>query len=107
MTTSAGRWQQWAVMSWLGAPGDDTGATDAGAAYLFDGSTGALLKTFLNPTPNESDYFGSFVVAAGDDVLVGAEGDNPQVAGTGEAYEFDGSTGVAASDIHPPDARPA
>ena len=37
----------------IGAYRDDTGATDAGAAYLFDGSTGALLRTFTNPTPAE------------------------------------------------------
>ena len=37
---------------------DDTGATDAGAAYLFDAVTGQLLQTFLNPTPDAGDRFG-------------------------------------------------
>jgi hypothetical protein len=40
-----------------GAFHDDTGANDAGAAYLFDGSTGVLLYTFLNPTPGDGDAF--------------------------------------------------
>jgi len=35
----------------VGAYSDDTVVDGAGAAYLFDGSTGALLQTFLNPTP--------------------------------------------------------
>ena len=34
----------------VGAMGHSTGAPGAGAAYLFDGTTGALLHTFLNPT---------------------------------------------------------
>ena len=38
--------------------GDDTGATDAGAAYLFDGTTGVLLQTILNPSPAAGDEFG-------------------------------------------------
>ncbi|MDH3312059.1 MAG: FG-GAP repeat protein [Nitrosopumilus sp.] len=35
----------------VAAPGDDTEVRDAGAAYLFDATTGNLLQTFLNPTP--------------------------------------------------------
>jgi len=37
----------------VGCPYDDTGARDAGAAYLFSGLTGKLLRTFSNPTPAE------------------------------------------------------
>jgi len=42
----------------IGARGDDTGAPNAGAAFLFDVNSGQLLQTFLNPTPAENDYFG-------------------------------------------------
>ena len=42
----------------VGANYDDTGATDAGAADLFDGTTGALLRTFVNPTAENGDHFG-------------------------------------------------
>ena len=52
----------------VGASRDDTGASNAGAAYLFDSSTGALLRTFLNPTPAASDYFGCSVAAVGSNV---------------------------------------
>ena len=50
---------------------DDTGATNTGAAYLFDGATGALVRTFQKPTPAGSDYFGYSVAAMGNNVLIG------------------------------------
>ena len=60
----------------VGAPLDDTGGEDAGAAYLFDGATGDLLQTFLNPNPDHppfsADRFGSSVAGFGGDVLVSA-----------------------------------
>src|SRR5262249_25140729 len=43
----------------VGARDDDTGAENAGAAYLFDATSGALLRTFTNPTPAVNDFFGS------------------------------------------------
>jgi hypothetical protein len=48
----------------VGAPGDDTGASDAGVAYLFDAS-GALPRTFENPEPAAGDQFGSAVAMVG------------------------------------------
>jgi hypothetical protein len=79
----------------VGAPGDDTGATDAGAAYLFDGNSGALLQTFLNPTPAASDRFGEAVAADPyDQVLVGAPGDDTGATDAGAAYLFDANSGA-------------
>ena len=70
---------------------DDTAATDAGAAYLFDAVTGQLLQTFLSPTPEAGDRFGAGTVAASSDrVVIGAYLDDD--AGTvdaGAAYVFD------------------
>jgi hypothetical protein len=72
----------------IGAPYDDTGAADAGAAYLFD-LTGNLLTTFTNPTPEVGDFFGFSVAAAGSDrVLIGAYRDDTGVANAGAAYLF-------------------
>jgi len=95
-TPAADDWFAWSVAAvsdnvLIGAPYKNTGATDAGATYLFDGSTGVLLRTFLNPTPGESVGFGCSVAAVGDNVLVGAYGAD---AGAGAAYLFDGSTGA-------------
>ncbi len=78
----------------VGVPGDDTGAINAGAVYLFDGTTGALLHTFLNPTPAINDEFGSSIAAVGNNVLVGAYLDNTGASNAGAAYLFDGITGT-------------
>ena len=58
----------------VGAPLDDTVAVDAGAAYLFDRPTGALLFTFVDPAAGARDQFGRAVAALGSGVLVGAPG---------------------------------
>jgi len=58
----------------VGAPFDDSAALDAGAAYLFDGATGALLQTFLNPAQGAFDHFGSAVAAGPSGLLVGTPG---------------------------------
>ena len=72
----------------IGAPDDDTGATDAGAAYLFS-TNGALLTTFTNPTPAADDYFGYSVAAVGTDrVLIGAYSDDTGATDAGAAYLF-------------------
>jgi hypothetical protein len=72
----------------IGASGADTGATDAGVAYLFS-TNGTLLTTFTNPTPEASDLFGQSVAAVGSDrVLVGANNDHTGAAFAGAAYLF-------------------
>jgi len=75
----------------VGAPSDNTGAEDAGAAYLFSLS-GALLTTFTNPAPSYMDNFGSAVAAVGSDrVLIGAYRDDAGAQDCGIAYLFDHS----------------
>jgi len=72
----------------VGAPSDNTGATDAGAAYLFS-TNGTLLTTFTNPTPAYQDSFGISVAAAGtDQVLIGAHRDDTGAIDAGAAYLF-------------------
>ena len=78
----------------VGAPNDDTSATDAGAAYLFDGNTGTLLRTFLNPTPESGDQFGFSVAALGGNVLVGAHLDDTAATDAGAAYLFNAGNGA-------------
>lgn len=72
----------------IGAPWDDTSATDAGVAYLFS-TNGALLATFTNPTPAVGDLFGVSVAAVGADrVLIGANEDDTGALDAGAAYLF-------------------
>jgi len=72
----------------IGAYSDNTGAGDAGAAYLFS-TNGTLLTTFTNPTPAGTDYFGISVAAVGNNrVLIGAYSASTGATDTGAAYLF-------------------
>ncbi len=85
---------------------DDTGATNAGAAYLFS-TNGALLTTFTNPTPANGDFFGTSVAAVGSDrVLIGAQSDSTSGTGAGAAYLFD-ANGALLLTLTSPVPRPA
>jgi hypothetical protein len=86
----------------IGAPYDNTGAVDAGAAYLF-GVEGALLVTFTNPTPHEFENFGMAVAAVGTDrVLVGAwQDDDTSVYSAGAAYLFSTNGTLLTTFINP------
>ncbi|TMC60341.1 MAG: DUF4215 domain-containing protein, partial [Chloroflexi bacterium] len=66
----------------IAAPLDDTGAVDAGAAYLFDATTVSPLVTFLDPAAGGRDQFGLAVGAQGRSVVVGTPGPS-------RAYRFD------------------
>lgn len=70
----------------VGAPGDDTGASRAGAAYVFarDASGWSLQAELRLTTPARDDQFGSAVAIAGDTILVGA----PEDAATGTVTVF-------------------
>jgi hypothetical protein len=80
---------------------DDTAALNAGAAYLFDTDTGALLRTFLNPTPEinsppsfgNNDNFGFRVALSADRALIGALNENVNGFHNGAAYLYDLGTG--------------
>jgi len=72
----------------IGAPLDDTGASNTGSAYLFDGTTGALMHTFLNPTPGASDQFGVAMTVVGANVVIGAIQDDTAGTDAGAAYLF-------------------
>lgn len=78
----------------IAAPDDDREAPDDGAVYLFDGNTGALLQTFLDPTPDNFDWFGYSLAAVGNNVLIGAPFGNTAGANAAAAYLFDSTTGA-------------
>ena len=76
----------------VGAPRDDTLAPDAGVAYVLDRSTAAVRCTLTSPTPGAGDLFGSWVIGAGELILVGAWQDStlPGLATSG--YLFSAET---------------
>lgn len=78
----------------LGAP---TGLKNYGAAYLFDGTTYALLATMNNPTPPATvpphENFGYAVAALGNNILIGTPYDKDNslgIAGSGAVYLYEG-----------------
>ena len=87
----------------VGAPADDTGASNAGSAYLFDNTTGALLLTVNNPTPQLGDLFGEHVATTPNgDILISARLDDTIATDTGSVYLFDGTTGALKLTISNP-----
>jgi hypothetical protein len=81
----------------IGAPYDNTGATYAGAAYLFN-TNGTLLTAITNPTPVETDEIGIAVAAMGGNlILIGAPFDNTDEPDAGSAYLFKISSAVRPS----------
>jgi len=72
----------------IGAYREDTGAENAGAAYLFD-PDGNLLTTFYNPTPESDDWFGFEVRSVEDKIIIAAEGDNTGASRSGAVYLYE------------------
>jgi len=90
----------------VGAYQDDTGATDAGAAYVFRADTGALLRTVANPSPGVGDNFGRAVAVSGNVMAVGTPGDDGPATDVGRVYVFDSGTGVPGPTLANPTPGP-
>ena len=71
-----------------GAHGDDDGADTAGAVYIFDAPSGAMLRKIISPDPDADDTFGFSVDAANGLLIVGAIGDDEAATDAGAAYLF-------------------
>lgn len=93
----------------VGSPGDDEAARNAGAVYIFrygEGNDWNRVTKLMAPNSSEGAFFGISVDAHGDYVIVGAEGVG---ANTGAAYIFrrTGSTAWdAGTEINHPDDDP-
>jgi len=87
----------------VGAYLNDGGATDAGTAYVFNATNGALTATLDNPAPAGADFFGDSVAVSGNLVVVGARNDHPgEIEGQGTAYVFDARTGALLATLDNP-----
>ena len=90
----------------MAASRDDTGATDAGSAYVFDAVTGGLLHTLNNPTPAMDDGFGGYSVAiSGNTIVVGAWRDDTGATDAGSAFVFDATSGDLLDTLNNPTPR--
>ncbi|MEQ1862310.1 MAG: FG-GAP repeat protein [Chthoniobacteraceae bacterium] len=80
----------------VGAYSDDTGALDAGSAFVYDLSSGTPtvpVATLNNPSPAPSDYFGYSVAIDGTTVAIGTLGDDTTTFDKGAAYVFGPGSG--------------
>lgn len=89
----------------IGAPqADPGGATDAGAAHVFNAMSGALITTLNNPDATSNDTFGKSVAISGNVAVVGAPGDDPGGAtDAGTAHVFNATTGALITTLNSPD----
>ncbi|PYX69808.1 MAG: hypothetical protein DMG78_20985, partial [Acidobacteria bacterium] len=107
-TRAAGDQFGYSVAIWndliaVGAPfHDEPSAADAGAVYLFDGRTGALVGTFKKTAPVAGDQFGSSVALSGTQLLVGVPFDDTTATNAGAAWIFDLASGKGAALPNPP-----
>jgi filamentous hemagglutinin family protein len=76
-------------------PRDDFAATDAGAAYLFNGLTGALMSTLTGSQSNDLVGFSAVVLTNGNYVISSPFWANGATTGTGAATWASGTTGVS------------
>ena len=88
----------------IGAPGDDSGVKGAGSVYLYNSTTGALLWTINNPTPEADDDFGYSVASTPNGhILIGDPDDtNGDVSFSGSVFLYDGITGRLLKTINNP-----
>ena len=92
----------------VGTPLEDDGGITSGKAYIFDATTGSLLRTLNNPnaySTSANDWFGISVAISGNLAVVGAhnEGDAGG-AYSGKAYIFDVTTSSLLHTLHNPNA---
>ena len=87
----------------------ESGATTIrmGRVYIFEGSTGYLIRTLVSPNSQSNGRFGSSVADVPDvngdghpDIVVGAPGEDE---GWGRVYLFDGTNGNVLQTIEFPD----
>jgi hypothetical protein len=82
----------------IGAPKDDTGASDAGSVYIYDllGATPVIPRlTLNNPVVSEARGFGGAVATFGSIVVVGMVSDGTAATGRVYTYDLAGATPTA------------
>ena len=87
---------------------DDAGGTNSGKAYIFDVTTGSLLRTLNNPNAygtSVDDYFGQSVAISGNLAVIGSHFED-DAGGTqsGKVYIFDATTGSLLRTLNNPNA---
>ena len=83
----------------IGAPREDENGDEAGAAYVFDVTTGQQVAKVIAPDGQIGDFFGNSVAISGETAVIGAPGDDDNGYFSGAAYVFDLTTGQQVSKL--------
>ena len=93
----------------VGVPWEDTGATNAGAVYIFTSTTGesgtwSQQQKIQASSVGNTDYFGVSVSVSGDVLVVGANRDDDTVTDAGAFYIFErsGTTWTQSTKLQAP-----
>ena len=97
---------QLSVTAYWSAPRDDARGTNAGAAYLLDGTTGNVIQTFYEPGAVAGNQFGQAVAALGDKVLISSYLSDGGTTTSGAAYLFNSVTAEHLLTLVRPTAAP-
>jgi outer membrane protein assembly factor BamB len=91
----------------VGAPGENaSGQYQAGHAYIYDGTTGKLVRTLTSPDAQDGAYFGWSVAICGTVLVVATP--NQTVSGhgyAGRAYVFNATTGKRVYSLTSPNPQ--
>ena len=79
------------------SPFDDAGGTNAGAVYLFNGFTGALISTLRGSSANENVGSGVTALSNGNYVVTSPVWNNGAVNSAGAVTFGNGTTGVSGT----------
>jgi hypothetical protein len=80
------------------------GVADVGAAYIFDGATGAMIAELVPPSRAEADNFGFTVIARGDRIFVCApNADVDGIEDVGRVFVFSATSGELVAELHDPE----
>lgn len=90
----------------IGAPYDDDHAADSGSVYIFDLTTGQLLRKLTATNGGISDQLGISVASDGSIVVAGAHFDDERGSSAGAAYVFNAMTGEQVFKLLAQDAEP-
>ncbi len=82
---------------------NDSIVSDGGAVYVFKKDTGDLVNTLTSPNPTISGFFGVSLGSHGNNLLIGAAGDEVEGISSGAVYAMDPLTGDLIKTYRSPD----
>jgi outer membrane protein assembly factor BamB len=88
----------------VGSPSETVhGLEAAGSVYVFDVTTGSLIRTIADPNPQTGGRFGFSLKLAGNSLIIGAPNDMVSPTTLGRVYVFNAASGSLTATLVSPD----